>query len=751
MRRSPRALLALVLACVLAAGPTAGAASASTTAPAAVREFTISGTGYGHGIGMSQYGAQGYAIKGYSHSQILAHYYQGTTLKTFKQLYGSGYTDNPSVKVNIDKSRSSRSSWTLKGNGSQMVVSSGSTALTLASNTYYKFTASSGKVVVNGKTLGSSATVSAASGSPKLIVVKSSSGPFAYEYVRYRGKIVLTASGGNLKAVNVVPMESYLYGVVPRESPASWKPEALKAQAVAARSYAWGCNPDADRNKTLDGELACTTASQVYGGHSRLKSGTTVYMHEQSSTNGAVNDTAGKVVYHASTGKVVTAYFFSQSGGRTANIEDVWTSATPRPYYKSVSDPYENVAGANYCPWPSSKEKHLDGAEMADKLRDYGVSGVPGGSAHVVGVSTERPSSGYPKYVTFRFSNGSSVKTTGWTVRSAFGLLSPMFYFSGFPISRIYGGDRYGTAVQVSKSAFSGTAPAVVIASGEDFADALTGSALAGAAGGSLLLARHDGLPPESAQELARLAPARVYLMGSTRALSRSVGTAAQRIVPGAVVERLSGADRYETAEKAAAAIRALIPAPAAGANKVLLASGTSWPDAAAASALAYARAYPILLTRRDALSGPSRRALASLRPEDTIVVGSTKVVGDAVRTAAQSAAGGAASRIQGSDRYATSAALARYLTGSGSPEGTWSCDAVYLATGGAFPDALSGGILAGKLRRPMLLTKKYGISSATARFLEDNRSKIEKLWIFGSTSAVTPSGFAALDAAMLN
>ncbi|MBE0476152.1 MAG: SpoIID/LytB domain-containing protein [Coriobacteriia bacterium] len=761
MHRSLRAFLAAALSASVVAVPAAGPAGAAP-APQAVRDFTISGTGWGHGIGMSQYGAQGFALKGYTYDRILTHYYQKTTLRTLESLFGAK-DKNPTVRVNIDRAKRYRSSWTIKGYKSELRVSSGSTSLTLGNNAYQTFTAKDGKIVVAGRTLGSSASVSAASGSPKLLVVKDASGPplhkdhpNGYPYMRYRGSIRLTASGNTLKAVNHVPMESYLYGVVPRESPSSWRAEALKAQAVAARSYAWATNPDQDRNGTLDGELYCTTSSQVYGAHSRLRDGSdsNVYMHEASSTNSAVNATAGRVVYYTSTSHktVVTTYFFSQSGGRTANIEDVWVSATPRPYHRSVSDPYESLAGAPYCPWPSDKEKRLSGLQLADKLRAAGISGVPGGSAHVTGVITERAASGYPRYVTFRFSEGSSVKVSGWTVRGTFGLLSPMFYFSGFPISRIYGSDRYSTAVEISKRAFPTTAPTVVIASGEDFADALTGSGLAGASGGSLLLSRRGSLPSETARELARLAPSTVYLMGGGPALTAGVESAVRAKLPAATVMRIAGQDRYTTAEKAAAEISEVATAnggePPA---KALLVSGTSWPDAAAASVLAYAQAYPILLTRRDALHGASARALRALKPEQTLVAGSDAVVSAGAASAAATASGGSVKRLAGSDRYATSVAIARYLGGGAAPEGVWSRDEVYLATGYDFPDALAGGVLAGKMRRPMLLTRRDRVAPPTAAYLRENRSYIQRLWIFGSRAAVTDSAFAALDATMMN
>ena len=130
-------------------------------------------------------------------------------------------------------------------------------------------------------------------------------------------------SGSGFKVVNRLLLEGYLRGVVPRESPSSWPQAALRAQAVAARSYAVRGIKDQG-----DFDLYCTVASQVYNG----------YDGEADSTNAAVKATAG--VVPTSGGRPIVAYFFSTSGGHTENIENVW-GGSPVPYLKGVSDPYD--------------------------------------------------------------------------------------------------------------------------------------------------------------------------------------------------------------------------------------------------------------------------------------------------------------------------------------------------------------------------------------------------------------------------
>jgi stage II sporulation protein D len=137
----------------------------------------------------------------------------------------------------------------------------------------------------------------------------------------------LRPSGGGVMAINIVPLDAYVQGVIPGEMPASWRPEALKVQAVAARSYALAT----DRGGSLFDQYS-DTRSQVYLGMGA----------EQRSTNAAARATAGQVVlYH---GRVATTYYFSTSGGRTENIENVFYGSPHTPYLRGVKDPYDGAA-----------------------------------------------------------------------------------------------------------------------------------------------------------------------------------------------------------------------------------------------------------------------------------------------------------------------------------------------------------------------------------------------------------------------
>lgn len=718
------ATVLVALAITVANAPVAGATA---------REFTITGGGNGHGIGLSQYGAQGYALKGYDYDWIIRHYFQGVSVSPVT-------TKNVKVKIHAAATTSNkgytRTSWRiLPGQAGAKLAVNGVVKPTAT----YTFTAKSGSSSIvltspgqSSRTYTGGVTVTSSGGSPPLLQVVEGTGIYTLANSKYRGSLVLTASNGKIKLLNVLPLEEYLYGVVPRESISSWKAEALKAQAVAARSYAY-CST---------GELFCTTASQAYQGYGAPNS-KGVWVGEMKSTNAAVDATAGEVAKYGST--IVQTFFFSASGGHTANIEDSWSYATPQPYYVGVNDPYEGVAGSPYDAWTLK----TDGAQLAAKLRasstvrtelsKHGLPAVPASSSYVVtSVTVEEGVSGYPRWVFFHFSDPAKTvcKLSSYTVKTALGLKSPNFSFSGYPMTRIEGDNRYATAVELSRRTFSANAPAVVIASGEDYPDALTGSALAGAEKGALLLTPKSALISVVEAELKRLNPARVYIMGSSAAISPAVESRIKTVLPAATIERVAGADRYATARKAADKVYDI-----AQPGKAIVANGQAWPDASAVSALAYAKSYPILLAGPNSLGTAATGYLAAHKPA-TYVVGGIGVVPESVYDAVNTAATSTGIRLGGDNRFATAVLVAQQVIDH---EGFGASEA-YITTGMDYPDALTGGMLAGRLRHPLLLTLPNSLPVDLAKFLTANKSLLDRLWIIGGSSSISQDGFDAID-----
>jgi stage II sporulation protein D len=288
---------------LLAATGRAGAAATGTTATGATTTaktttssarsvLVVTGHGWGHGLGLSQWGADGYARHGWTYDRILAHYYTGTTL---------GKASVSTVRVQIVDGRrtvlSSDVPWTVTdATGAKTPLQPGAVELTPA-------------LTVQGAKLQGP-------------LVFASAKPLLVDGHGYRGKLEASLDGKRLQIVDVVGLEAYVKGVVPAEMPSSWPAEALKAQAVAARSYALA---NLQQGESFD--LYGDGRNQIYGGVGA----------ETPAASAAVDATRGIVVLYG--GKVADTVFCASSGGRTATAAEATGRAVP--YLVSVADPYD--------------------------------------------------------------------------------------------------------------------------------------------------------------------------------------------------------------------------------------------------------------------------------------------------------------------------------------------------------------------------------------------------------------------------
>jgi stage II sporulation protein D len=385
IRMPVRALFIALAVGLLAAGPAAASRSdlqpvcatgcvAAKTGTGAL--FLFSGHGWGHGIGMSQYGAWGYALHGYGYQQILSHYYPGTTI---------GTTTTSLVRVLLADGKkslklSSPAPFTVTdGNGVAHALAAGPVSLT-------------SKLVVAGQALTAPLTFSAGSGAA-LTLTRA-----------YRGQIQVDVVNGRLRAIDLVGLEDYLYGVVPAEMPSTWSPPALQAQAVAARSYAL-----ATRKVAAPFDVYGDTRSQMYLGIS----------HETPATTAAVDATKGQVVMFG--GKVASTFFFSSSGGETESISDGWGTA-PVPYLVAVPDPYDVLSPYhNWGPVPISAHTFAQALKVKGSILDLQTTTDPAGRVSRLSVIT-LPS------LALGASTGPSF--SGGTVSGALGLRSTWFSVS---------------------------------------------------------------------------------------------------------------------------------------------------------------------------------------------------------------------------------------------------------------------------------------------------------------------------------
>jgi stage II sporulation protein D len=296
--------------------------------------LTFFGRGYGHGLGMSQYGARGRALAGQTAPTILAHYYQGTTLA------GVSPTAPVRVLVLAPSAPTAAKPIVLHGRGAPFTIDGvtgsfpiGARADIWRSGNGFGILINSATGAVLLRTSSAVADLRLRSGAdPGRIQVDSK--PSTHD--TYRGTIRILGTSSGVIAVNELGLDLYLRGVVPAEMPSSWPLEALKAQSIAARSYA-----EAHVHVGIGAyDLYDDTRAQVYQGS----------LGEVSAATTAVTATAGQVLKSGST--VITALYHSADGGATENNENVYTSATgqivasPVSYLRGSSDRAPN--GVSY-------------------------------------------------------------------------------------------------------------------------------------------------------------------------------------------------------------------------------------------------------------------------------------------------------------------------------------------------------------------------------------------------------------------
>lgn len=347
---------------------------------------------------------------------------------------------------------------------------------------------------------------------------------------------------------------------------------------------------------------------------------------------------------------------------------------------------------------------------------DYYVSRILGGPKHVT-------SGGKPTFPSY-----SKRASTYESAKTAIGhrLSASTAYES------VAGANRYATALQASRKGFD-RADCVVISTGTNWPDALGGAALAAAEDGPILLTDPNSLSGGVIGEIRRLGARRAIILGSGRAVSARVQSALARELGAANVTRIGGRDRYETAERIARAVAARLGDAYDG--TAFVATGGGFPDALAASPLAAAKGWPILLAPpRAPLRSSTAGAMRAIGVDRAIVLGGGSVVSAGVENALVRAYGrGDVTRLAGRDRYATAVAVARF----GVANAGLTYDGCALATGIAFPDALAGGVLQGESGSVLLLTQPDTLSGAVKSLLSANRGAIARLRFLGSTGAL--------------
>jgi putative cell wall-binding protein len=289
----------------------------------------------------------------------------------------------------------------------------------------------------------------------------------------------------------------------------------------------------------------------------------------------------------------------------------------------------------------------------------------------------------------------------------------------------VWGRHRYQTAARASLFGHPTDAPAMVLATGEDWPDALGGSALAGAVGGPLMITPSTELSLFTVNEILRLEPEVVYLLGGPKAISPGVEAELRTLVRGRVI-RLGGADRYATSQLVAAEVLDHLGDDFTG--TALVATGENFPDALAASPLAANLGMPVLLAPPDGMP-----VLDPAISSATVLGGPAAVSASTEQQLVDVLGDDAVTRLGGAHRYATAALIA-----TAGVEAGLGWRHLGIATGQNFPDALAGGVMLGANDTVLLLTRRKVLPAETREVIATHAAEIEGTFIFGWDRAIS-------------
>jgi SpoIID/LytB domain protein len=364
---SMKSALSLALSAALFATVAGSARAGEGRRPAG--RFTFHGSGNGHGLGLSQYGALGLARDGWTGEQIVRHYYTGVKVLTRDPpeptIRVGLLQDAASVRLHADHGAFDL----LLQNGQNVdtVPDGARRTIEVTQDKRYRVLRPDGSEVA---TVGSASNhlVARRQGEARIRVSE-------WGHVLGRGELRFEISApGKAHLLAVLQVEEYAFGV--SEVPSAWPRAALEAQAIAVRTYSYWRLAGAPRAGCAC-DLYATTADQVYAGWDKeAASGGDRWV-------AAVNATARTVATYG--GQPIYAAYTSSSGGHTEDIENVWPGSEPLPYLRGRCDPGDDVADNPYRSWSVA----VDSAEITGDLKPYtgDIGTVRGFAGYRLGVS----------------------------------------------------------------------------------------------------------------------------------------------------------------------------------------------------------------------------------------------------------------------------------------------------------------------------------------------------------------------------
>jgi SpoIID/LytB domain protein len=395
-------VVSLILA-VAAPAPAAfagGSGERASDRAAAQKEFTFFGSGFGHGLGMSQWGAYGLAQQGWKPAEILTHFYSGTNVVKWGSPPGRLRIGLVHGRTSVRLEAEEGAVDLRLGDRAQgevvATVPAGETWRVRVAGNRYQILDAAGATV--GR-FGGSDTPIFAIFEPQGSRVRVPEALHAYNRGWIEFGLHDCANGCALRLILVIPPEEYLYGL--GEVPSSWPKAALESQAIAARTYAFTKAATSQHRDGCDCALYASSFDQVYAGWDK-----------EGGLDGdrwvaAVDATRNQVVQEA--GATIQAFYMSSSGGFTEDNENVW-GGTPIEYLRGVCDPGDYTTANPSATW----EVTLDAGKLTQGL-SLGIGVITGF------VNAARGVSGRIISVTVRGENGSE-SVSGATLRSALGL-----------------------------------------------------------------------------------------------------------------------------------------------------------------------------------------------------------------------------------------------------------------------------------------------------------------------------------------
>ncbi|CDX03420.1 N-acetylmuramoyl-L-alanine amidase LytC [Desulfitobacterium hafniense] len=288
---------------------------------------------------------------------------------------------------------------------------------------------------------------------------------------------------------------------------------------------------------------------------------------------------------------------------------------------------------------------------------------------------------------------------------------------TGINTIRLGGANRYETSVQISKNGWPDGSTYAVLATGNNYPDALSAAPLAQKYDAPILLTDKT-LPQVTINELTRLKPTQIFICGGTGAISKTIENQLNSM--GIITERLEGKDRYETSIAIAKKIGVT-------SGELIVVNGYEWSDALSVSPIAAKKGIPIVLTDKGSIPDSVKSFVNSSNFSKTYLLGGTDLIGNQVKNVLPNA-----ERIIGSNKFERNINILKEF------EDDLDLSKICIATGADFPDALSGSALAATLSSAIVLVDNNSLKSVTSQYSADSLIQTDDVYVFGLQAVVS-------------